>query len=193
MPSVTTTLALIQQYLSVTLGILLILGVVGNTLNCFIFLRKRLHSNPCSAFFAASSLANILVLIWYIIPAIYSAYNPPPDNSNVIYCKLRPYIRSALLVISRSYFTLACVACYAESSRNARIRNLCRSTIVLRAIGIVPVVWFIIPIHILVITDIQNGKCLMWTGAAALYNSIYVCIVATILPTSLMIVFSSRL
>ena len=30
----------------------------------------------------------------------------------------------------------------------------------------------------------------MWTGAAALYHSIYICFVAAILPTSLMIVFS---
>jgi hypothetical protein len=30
----------------------------------------------------------------------------------------------------------------------------------------------------------------MWTGAAALYHSIYICLVAAILPMSLMIVFS---
>jgi hypothetical protein len=188
--SVITTLALIQQYLTVILGGLLVIGVFGNILNCLVFLRKRLRSNPCSLFFAAASMANMIVMIYYIIPTIQSAYNTPLENSNLIYCKLRLYIRNALLVISRSYLTLACVACYCQSSRNVRIRELGKIKIVLRVMAIVPIIWFIIPLHIPMLTSIQNGKCLMWAGAAALYHSIYICFVAAILPTSLMIIFS---
>jgi hypothetical protein len=188
--SVISTLALITQYLTVTLGVLLIVGVIGNILNCLVFLQKRLRSNACSIFFAAASMANIIVMIYYIIPTIHSAYNTPPENSNLIYCKLRLYIRNALLVISRCYLTLACVACYAQSSRNVRIRQLCRPIIIYRVVAIVPVIWFIIPLHIPLLTTIQNGKCLMWSSAAALYHSIYICFVAAILPTSLMIIFS---
>jgi len=190
MSSVINTLAIIQQYLTVTLGVLLVIGIIGNVLNCLVFLRKRLRSSPCSLFFAASSLANMIVMIYYIIPTIYSAYNNPTENSNLVYCKLRLYIRNALLVISRTYLTLACVACYAVSSRNARMRNIFRPKNVLRIIIIVPVIWFIIPLHIPFLTSIQNGKCKMWNSAGALYHSIYICFVAAILPTSLMIVFS---
>jgi hypothetical protein len=115
--STATTFALIQQYLTVGLGVLLVVG--DNILNFSVFLRKRLSSNVCSAFFAATaaSIANIIVLIYYIIPTIYSAYNPAPENSHLVYCKLRLYIRNALLVISRTYLTMACVSCYAQSSR----------------------------------------------------------------------------
>lgn len=190
MSSLVNTLAIIQQYLTVTLGVLLVIGVIGNVLNCSVFLRKRLRTSPCSMFFAASSLANMIVMIYYIIPTIYSAYNNPTENSNLVYCKLRLYIRNALLVISRTYLTLACVACYAVSSRNARMRNLSRPKNVIRIIIIVPVIWFIIPLHIPFLTSIQNGTCKMWAGAGALYHSIYICFVAAILPTSLMIVFS---
>jgi hypothetical protein len=190
MSSTIDILALIQQYLTIILGILLVIGVVGNLLNCAVFLRKRLRSNPCSVFFVAASIANIIVMIYYIIPTIYSGYNEPPENSNFIYCKLRLYIRNALLVISRSYLTLACVACYTQSSRSARIRSLCQPKLVLRVVLIVPIIWFIIPLHIPFFTSIQNGKCLMWTGSAALYHSIYICFVAAILPTSLMMIFS---
>jgi hypothetical protein len=63
MVSLTTTLALIQQYLTVALGVLLVVGVVGNVLNCCVFIQKRLRSNPCSVFFTAASMANITVLI----------------------------------------------------------------------------------------------------------------------------------
>ena len=188
--SVITTLNLIQQQLTNVLGGLLIIGVIGNTLNCLVFLRKRLRSNPCSVFFAASSIANMIVMIYFIIPTIHSIYNSPPENSNWIYCKLRLYIRNALLVISRSYLTLACVACYTQSSRNARIRDLGQRKNVIRIIILVPIVWFIIPIHIPLLTTIQNGRCLMWTRASALYHSIYICFVAAILPTSLMAIFS---
>ncbi|CAF1023007.1 unnamed protein product [Adineta steineri] len=188
--SVITTLALIQYYLTNILGGLLVIGVFGNILNCLVFLRKRLRSNPCSILFAAASLANIIVMIYFIIPTINSLYNTPLENSNLIYCKLRLYIRNALLVISRAYLSLACVACYAQSSRNARIRELCRTKIVIRIILIVPIIWFIIPLHIPLTTTILNGKCSMWAGAAALYHSIYICFVAAILPTSIMIIFS---
>ncbi|CAF4765092.1 unnamed protein product, partial [Rotaria sp. Silwood1] len=126
----------------------------------------------------------------YIIPTIHSVYNSPPENGNLIYCKVRLYIRNALLVISRSYLTFACVACYAQTSRNARIRAIFRPQVLLRVVIIVPIVWFIIPLHIPLTTTIQNGKCNMWAGAAALYHSIYICFVAAILPTSLMAIFS---
>jgi hypothetical protein len=188
--SVITTLALITYYLTNALGALLVIGVFGNILNCLVFLRKRLRSNPCSVLFAAASIANAIVMIYFIVPTINSVYNTPLENSNMIYCKLRLYIRNALLVISRSYLSLACVACYAQSSRNARIREFCRPKIIIRIIMIVPIIWFIIPLHIPLTTTIQNGKCLMWAGAAALYHSIYICFVAAIFPTSIMIIFS---
>ncbi|UJR08729.1 hypothetical protein I4U23_012986 [Adineta vaga] len=188
--SVSATLSSIQFYLTNALGGLLVIGVIGNILNCMVFLRKRLRTNPCSILFVASSIANAMVMIYFIIPTIHSLYNSPPENADWVYCKLRLYIRNALLVISRAYLSLACVACYALSSRNARIRELARPKIVLRVILVVPIIWFIIPIHIPLLTAIQNGKCLMWTGAAALYHSIYICFVAAILPTGTMIIFS---
>ncbi|CAF4145246.1 unnamed protein product [Rotaria sp. Silwood2] len=185
-----STLNLIQQYLTIVLGVLLVVGIIGNTLNCLVFFRKRLRSSPCSIFFAAASIANMTVMIYYIIPTIHSVYNSPPENENLVYCKLRLYIRNALLVISRSYLTLACVACYAQTSRNVRIRAIFRPKVLLRIVIIIPIIWFIIPLHIPLTTTIQNGKCNMWAGAAALYHSIYICFVAAILPTSLMAIFS---
>jgi len=76
-----------KQYLTVALGVLLVV--------------------------VAASMANITVLIYYIIPTIESIYNPSYENSDLIYCKLRLYIRNALLVISRTYSILACVTWYA--------------------------------------------------------------------------------
>ena len=190
MPSTATILALIQQYLTIVLGILLVVGVIGNILNCLVFLRKRLRSNPCSIFFIAASLANTIVMIYYIIPTIYSYYNTPLETTNLIYCKLRLYIRNVTLVTSRTYLTLACAACYAQSSRNARIRRLCRQKIALRIAYLVPVIWLFIPLHIPILTSIKNGTCQMWTKEATLYHSIYICFVAAVLPTSLMMIFS---
>ncbi|CAF4564651.1 unnamed protein product, partial [Rotaria sp. Silwood2] len=129
-----STLNLIQQYLTIVLGVLLVVGIIGNTLNCLVFFRKRLRSSPCSIFFAAASIANMTVMIYYIIPTIHSVYNSPPENENLVYCKLRLYIRNALLVISRSYLTLACVACYAQTSRNVRIRAIFRPKVLLRIV-----------------------------------------------------------
>ncbi|CAF0784136.1 unnamed protein product [Adineta steineri] len=183
-------LNLIQEYLTIILGILLVIGTIGNILNCLVFLHKKLRYNPCSVFFVAASIANTIVMFYYIIPTIYSTYNSPLENSNRIYCKLRLYIRNVLLSISRTYLTFACISCYAQTSRNVHIRDLCHRKYVLRIILFVPIIWFIIPLHIPFLTSIQNGKCSMWTSAGALSHAIYICFVAAILPTSLMIIFS---
>lgn len=188
--SLSTTLALIQQNLTISLGFLLVVGFFGNILNCMVFLRKRLRSNPCSVFFAAASIANVTVMTYFIIPTLHSIYNTPPENDNIVYCKIRLYIRNALLVTSRCYLSSACIACYAQSSRNVRIRDLFTQKVVVRVVIMIPIVWFIIPLHIPLTTTILNGKCAMWAGAAALYHSIYICFVAAILPTTCMGVFS---
>jgi hypothetical protein len=41
MATLIATLALIQEYLTIILGVLLVVGVVGNILNCSVFLQKR--------------------------------------------------------------------------------------------------------------------------------------------------------
>ena len=191
MSSTITILNIIQGYLTITLGCLLVVGVIGNSLNCLVFLRKRLRSNPCSIFFVAASFANIIVLIYYLIPTIYSTYNSPAlENIDIFYCKIRLYLRNILLVTSRTYLAFACAAYYAQTSRSIRVRQLFQQKRTLKIVFIVPCIWLIIPIHIPIFTYIQNGKCQMWLSAAALYHSIYICFVAAILPTSLMAIFN---
>ena len=190
MSYVSDVLALVQKYLTIVLGVLLVVGTIGNVLNCIVFLRKRLRSNPCSIFFVAASVANITVMNYFIIPTIYSTFRAPPEDSSPVYCRLRLYIRNVLLSTSRSYLTLACVACYALSSRNVRIRSFCRPKTILRIVFAVPLIATCLAIHIPIVTSINNGKCQMWTGAAALYHSIYIFLVAAILPMGLMILFS---
>ncbi|CAF5229490.1 unnamed protein product, partial [Rotaria magnacalcarata] len=85
---------------------------------------------------------------------------------------------------------MACVTCYAQSSRNARIREIFKPKFVIRIIVCIPTIWFIISLHIPLSTTIQNGKCSMWADPIALYHSLCICFVAAILPTSLMAIFS---
>ncbi|CAF3009473.1 unnamed protein product, partial [Rotaria sp. Silwood2] len=75
----------IQEYFTVGLGVLLVVGVIGNILNCVVFLRKRLRYNSCSIFFATASVANGAVMTYYTIPRIHSVYNSPPENGNLVY------------------------------------------------------------------------------------------------------------
>jgi hypothetical protein len=67
MSSLKSILAIIQEFLNIILGILLVVDVTECILNYLVILQKRLRSNPCPLLFTTSSSTNIIVLIYNIV------------------------------------------------------------------------------------------------------------------------------
>ena len=116
------TQAILTRYI---LTICLILGIIGCFCNFIVFCGKKLRSNPCSVYFIATSIFNLLVIIFGITPVLLASYLPSdPASYSSTFCKAKSYTTHAFLMMSRSSVALACVDRFALCSRNARIRSL---------------------------------------------------------------------
>ncbi|UJR27691.1 hypothetical protein I4U23_008969 [Adineta vaga] len=179
----------IQQGMTWSMVSFLVLGNIGNVLNCFVFLQKSLRSNPCSYYLFLSSLANILALSFTISTGIYAVEQINLTSSSLIYCKLRLYIYHTLLMISRYLIVLACIDRACLSSRQAKIRNLSHIRLA-RIVSFGTIIfWFIGTMHIPLFTTIRSKYCVM-PGVYLVIFGIYAVIFAGCIPPILMSVFS---
>ncbi|CAF0893554.1 unnamed protein product [Adineta steineri] len=184
-------LALVQLILTrYVLMICSILGIIGCFLNFFVFSKKNLRTSSCSIYFKATSIFNLLVIVCCITPVIIATYSrEDPALYISIVCKTRAYTTHAFLMMSRSTVALTCVDRFALCSSHAHIRRLSQRHIAIRLVIITTILWLVIPIHVLLLTDVQvSGRC----GGSGVYQivySIYATIVTSI-PLVIMIMFS---
>jgi hypothetical protein len=86
---------------------------------------------------------------------------------------------------------MACVDRYTFSSTNARLRQFSRRKVALKILPIIPILWLLIPIHMLIFVDVQVPYVRCGTsGTYSLVYSIYSFICSS-LPLILMISFST--
>jgi hypothetical protein len=168
---------------------MLLFGSGGNLINCAIFLQKNLRSNSCSIYLITSSLAHTLVLTWGMTTSLYALNNQDPLTYSIGFCKIRLYFVSSLFMISRSCVVLACIDRYALCSANASIRKFCRRQLAFQLIASIILIWFLLPIHIIIFSHIEVNHCIM-PGIYSLLYGIYTVICAGVLPPSFMITFS---
>jgi len=92
--------------------------------------------------------------------------------------------------MSRFLIVTACFDRFALCSTSARLREFCRVHIARRyMIPSIIIIWFILPLHMLIFSTAINNNC-MYLGAAALYNSIYGISLVGFIPPFLMFLFS---
>ncbi|CAF1311873.1 unnamed protein product [Didymodactylos carnosus] len=168
----------------------LILGVVGNLFNISIFLQKSLRSNSCSMYLITSSITNVFVLNFGIIPSLYTLDHVNPSNYSLVYCKLRLYLIHGPLMISRWCIVLACIDRWALCSSHTKVREFSRSVVAGRLIPIIVSLWLIIPLHIPIFNTIDSKQRCIMPGVYSLIYSLYALIVSGTIPPILMVLFS---
>ena len=173
------------------LTICLVLGIIGSFFNLIVFCRKKLRSSSCSVYFIATSIFNLLVILFGISPVLIASYlrSDPTLHSSAL-CKAKSYTTHIFLMMSRSSVALACVDRFALCSRNVRIRSLSQRHIAIVLVIIASILWLIIPVHMIVYIDIQvpGERC----GGSGIYLIIYgvYAAVVTAIPLIIMILFS---
>ncbi|CAF1238577.1 unnamed protein product [Didymodactylos carnosus] len=185
-----STLNYIQEQVNIYTSILFyIFGVIGSVFNSIIFSQKQSRKSSCSMYFLASSITNILTLHMAFIPRFYSFINIDPSTYSLLFCKLKFYVFHSLIMLSRYYIVLACIDRYALCSIHVRYRQFSRSKVAYHLIPVTGLVWFIIPIHIILFQTIEHNRCTQ-IGFYTLFFSIYAVIFAAILPPLFMILFT---
>jgi hypothetical protein len=146
---------------------LLALGVTGNT--CIVLLFSQRNRNACSMYLMGASVMNIVSLSFSVPHNIYTYAYGDLTIRSLVYCRIRNYLGNVWGQIARFFIVLACIDRYVLTSDNVNTRALSRPSIALWSMGIVTVIWHIIPVHILILFTIANGRC----GATGLYYILY--------------------
>lgn len=178
----------LQKQLSLSLSVMLVIGFLGNLVSFIIFRRQNLRRNAMALLFSASSIFNILVLVFGIGTSLYAVDRANPETTSATYCKLRGYIRHVLLMSVRGYIILACAASFALSSPKHSTRILCQTKFVKTMIIIVPLLSIVIAAHIPIWTTLQQNRCVMMDSYVIVY-AIYFLLVVGIIPVVLMAFF----
>lgn len=173
------------------LTVVAIFGIVGNLLNTIVFCQKHFRKNSCSVYLISTSIVNLFIICFAVIPTIYASYSSYDLQSySVLYCKFRSYLLQSSIMMSRFSVAFASIDRYALCSSNTRIRSFNKHAKAVKAMIIVACVWLIIPSHILVGVNIYmpGRRC----GANGLYIVIYTIYgaIVTIIPLTIMLVFS---
>jgi len=182
----------INRYVSI---FLFIFGIFGNLLNCLVFTRQTLRSNPCSIYFLVASLFNLIVIITAFLPLIIDGWNIQFDLKETIsaLCKFTIF----LLLSSRNMVSwlivLATIDRYLVSSSNVHRRQLSNLKNTYRSILIIFVIFSIIWFEVLVCFDANMIgtplKCYPKSTICQRYNDFAQALIVIIIPIIIMLFF----
>lgn len=182
----------VQRYMSLYgLSIFYILGVIGNLLLICICLRRTHRKNSCSLYLLAATVVNFILIQCMLPLAIYSANYPDPQNTSLVWCKLRSYLFNGLLMLYRYFKMAACIDRAAMCNRHVKIRAFSDPRMARRVILGITIVWLLIPIHLAVYYDIVSGRCIPKPGAYANFFSVYSIVVSGWSPPIVMLTFGT--
>jgi hypothetical protein len=137
--------------------------------------------------FLASSVSALVLLSIGIIPQLYALYySPNPFTTISSFCKIRSYLNQTSAMLCRWLLVMACLDRCFSCSNNVRIRRFSSRIMARRMIITIISIWLILPIHILIFSDIQppgNIACLVKNNQIAIYHRFYTIIMGAILPT----------
>lgn len=171
------------------MAVILVAGVLGNTMNIYMFTRKGSLRNSCCIYLLAASTVHVFTVSWGIFPSLYTLTYVNPSGYSFVYCKLRLYTIHTLLMIGRSFIVLACFDRYAVCSGSVRLRVFCEPKMALKIVIATVLIWPILTIHIPIFQNFTGTSCIT-TGAYVLVYGLYSTMVAGILPPLLMTIFS---
>lgn len=175
--------------------ILTFIGTLGSLLNLVVFTQKNLRKNPCSIYFIAFNLGNLLSIYFaFLILTLSRGYHINYNTINLAICRLHSYAAILLNCLSPSYLILAAIDRILITSSNALTRQ--KSTCRLAYISIVGVTlfWVLFHIHALILTRIipitpNISICYFEEGAYLTFIS-YFAIMKEMVALSLMIICS---
>jgi hypothetical protein len=150
----TQVLTDLYQYVGL---ILISIGTVSSILSLIVFTKKNLRKSPCSIYFVAVNVGNLLLIYGSFLPTLLeNGFNINPSIYNLPLCHFRFYLLLIFDMLSPTYLIFASIDRVLYTSRNAGTRR--RSTRRLAYICIIGITlfWLIFHIHALFFTTIME-------------------------------------
>lgn len=175
-------------------AILLFIGIIGNTINIFIFSSvQNYRTTPCTFCFLVEAVNNILHLtINFITHIIIITSGINITDTSVVWCKIRYFLIAFLPFNSFTCSCLAVIDQFFVTSANIRLRQLSKIEWTHRIVFILSIFWFLLAISTnVVFFDISpiTHICMPNNPAYALFFSMFVLIFFGVITILIMLIF----
>ena len=164
----------------------LILGDCSLLFNILLFASLIHRRNPCSLYILAASISGFISLNNSTIPVVYAMDYPNPTTASALFCKLQFYLRHSFNQMMRTFFIFVCADRFAISSHNARIQPLLDSS---RTTAGVPLSWLLLPIFLMILFTLENGRYGGRPGLPDFLVSIYITMTVGVVPLIGLLIF----
>jgi hypothetical protein len=157
--------------------LILISGLIGNTLNIIIFTSlKTFRQTSCALYLTAASFANILHLLANLLSRILiTGYNTDLTKTSTVLCKLRQYVATIAPLMALSCMCFATVDQFA--SLTIRWRHFSQRHVACRLVTVAMIFWCLTNIPVIIYQyNYFSSTTNQWTCAItntyfAIYNS----------------------
>jgi len=172
--------------------ILILIGTIGCVLNLIVFTQKNLRKNPCSIYFIAYNLANLIYIYSSLLGfTLDVGYQIDPSLYNLPICRLRIYVGFLFDCLSPFYLILAAIDRILITSPNALTRQKSTRRLAYACLGGGTLFWALFHSHALILSNItQVGPniflCYYEQGVYLAFISYY-SIIKEVIALSLMI------
>jgi hypothetical protein len=175
--------------------ILIIFGTISSIVTVIVFTQKNLRKNPCSIYFIARNISNLLfIYLSLLYETLALGYNINPSSYNLIYCRFSIYMSFLFDILSPFYLTLTSIDRVFVTSPNASMRK--RSTHSLAyTLSITGVIfWMLFHIHTLFFANIIHISpnffyCYLQLGLYSTLVTYYSLIIKGIVAPVLLTIF----
>ena len=135
--------------------IIIILGVIGNTLNIIILMRPNFRHHSCCRYFLALSSNNLFYCLFQINFYLANAYSLDGQYVSLASCKILQYIASSSSFLSPYFIVLASIDRFFSSSRHPHFRRLSSITMSHWSISTLLIFTGIFFINVLIFYDLR--------------------------------------
>jgi hypothetical protein len=188
------SLSYIGQQISIYGGLfILLIGIVGNGMNIYVFASVRIYrTTPCSFYFLVGSIYNIVYILINVTSRIISVgYGINVVSIATIWCKVRQFCLITLSLITLSCSCLATIDQYLATSQSVHLRRWSNIKWAHRIVSAVMIFWIIHGIPCLVFYTIlpNNNQCMSINAVYAAYIPICIIILISAVPVMIMTIF----
>ncbi|CAF0880350.1 unnamed protein product [Adineta steineri] len=170
----------------------IVIGTIGNILNCLIFTRQKLSRNSCSIYFLASSIANFFAIYFGCLTRLLGTFNiQPPASQMGLYCKIKTFLTYIGLASSAWFIVGACADRYASSAATVHVRSFSQVKVARRVVLIISILVILVYFQMNFCFDgtIQAANCYPASGFCNGWNDYNLLITFSLFPPVLMFIF----
>ncbi|UJR18180.1 hypothetical protein I4U23_005080 [Adineta vaga] len=174
--------------------LLFCLGIVGHSLNFYVFTRPTLRSNPCVRYFLASTISGLLVtLINVLLRLLQLMYKINTFGYSTVSCKILTFIVYCTKAQASWFIVLASIDRFLCSSPSTTVRAWSNLRVSCRSILCMPIImgtfYIYVPIQFENIQTIT--RCPASQSVYPLFNGMWGLLIFSLGPSIIILIFGS--